>query len=179
MRKGLWDFFEICRYSGIGILNIKKYGHRREEKNLRRHDIEQNFSPKRSIKFGLQTKPLEFSLSHFFKVFKAVLNSWNLVRSRKSVDNRTIFLITTNMIFCIILQLLSVFHCLALVVVKLGVWSHGLMVQSFLRSEKKHYGTSSSWECHDHVRSQDCSTAIASFDLKPEPGAGYQLEDGC
>jgi len=52
------------------------------------------------------------------------------------------------------------------------------MVRSFLRNGRKHYGTGSSRERHDHVRRQSSNTAIASFARAAEPGARDQSEDG-
>src|SRR5690606_8402178 len=39
------------------------------------------------------------------------------------------------------------------------------------------FGTSSSWQRHDHARRQSSNTAIASFARAAEPGAGYQPQD--
>ena len=52
------------------------------------------------------------------------------------------------------------------------------MVGSFLRNGRKHYGTSSSRERHDHARRQSSNTAIASFAHAAEPGTRHQPEDG-
>jgi len=51
------------------------------------------------------------------------------------------------------------------------------MVRSFRWNGRKPYGTSSSWERHDHARRQSSNTAIASFALGAEPGAGDQSKD--
>jgi transposase InsO family protein len=42
----------------------------------------------------------------------------------------------------------------------------------------KPFGTSSSWERHDHARRPSSSTAIASFTRDAEPGTGDQPQDG-
>ena len=39
------------------------------------------------------------------------------------------------------------------------------MVRSIFWNGRKHYGTSSSWERHDHARRQSSNTAIASCEL--------------
>ncbi len=51
------------------------------------------------------------------------------------------------------------------------------MVRSFRRIGRKHYGTGSSRQRHDHARRQSSNTAIASFARAAEPGARYQSED--
>ena len=61
----------------------------------------------------------------------------------------------------------------------LSFWSHGLMVRFFLRLGRKHYGTSSSRERHDHARRQSSNTAIASFALGAEQGTRHHSKDGC
>ena len=53
------------------------------------------------------------------------------------------------------------------------------MVRSFLRNGRKHYGTSSSWERHDHARRQSCNTAIANFARAAEQGIGHQPQNCC
>jgi hypothetical protein len=47
------------------------------------------------------------------------------------------------------------------------------MQQSLRRNGRKHYGTSSSRERHDHARRQSSNTAIASFARAAEPGVGH------
>ena len=46
------------------------------------------------------------------------------------------------------------------------------MVRSIRWNGRKHYGTSSSRQRHDHARGQSSYTAIASFDRGAEPGVG-------
>ena len=52
------------------------------------------------------------------------------------------------------------------------------MVRSFLRNGRKHYGTNSSRQRHDHARCPSSNTAIASFAHAAEQGTGHQPEDG-
>ncbi len=52
------------------------------------------------------------------------------------------------------------------------------MVRSFLRNGRKHYGTNSSRQRHDHARCPSSKTAIASFAHAAEQGTGHQPEDG-
>ncbi len=52
------------------------------------------------------------------------------------------------------------------------------MVRSFRRNGRKHYGTSSSRQRHDHARSPSSNTAIASFARGAEQGTRHQPQDG-
>ena len=52
------------------------------------------------------------------------------------------------------------------------------MVRSFRRDGRKHYGTGTSWERHDHARRPSSNTAIASFARDAEPGTGHQPQGG-
>lgn len=51
------------------------------------------------------------------------------------------------------------------------------MVRSFPGNGRKHSGTSSSRQRHDHARRQCSTAAIASFALAAEPGVGHQPQD--
>ena len=46
------------------------------------------------------------------------------------------------------------------------------MVRSFRWNGRKPYGTSTSWERHDHARRQSSNTAIVRFARGVKPGAG-------
>jgi hypothetical protein len=48
-----------------------------------------------------------------------------------------------------------------------------LMVRSILWNGGKHSGTDTSWERHDHARSQSSNTAIASYERGVEPGTRH------
>jgi hypothetical protein len=47
-----------------------------------------------------------------------------------------------------------------------------VMLRSFRRNGGRDFRTGSSWQRHDHARRQGSNTAIASFALAAEPGAG-------